>query len=123
MGLKTRDIKRVEVATSAGSSVLALTVPTTNGSVIRLKTELIGRRAFNSEAYCRITNHLFRNHAGTLTQRGTSQDLFFVADTDVNLSTLTFTISGTNIEIYINADPDPTVLSMSWELIVYIERN
>jgi hypothetical protein len=123
MGLKVRDIKRIETSTSAGSSVLAHTVSTTSNSTIKIRTELLGRRNFNTDSYCKISESLFKNVAGTVSQVGTTTDLFFQSDTSINLSTLTFTISGTNIQIYINGDPDVTVLSVSWELIVYIEVN
>ena len=123
MGLKIRDKKRVEVTTSAGSSVLALTVTTTSSSNIRIRTELQGRRAFNTDSYCRISESFFKNISGTVTQVGSTVDLFFQADTDVNLATLSFSFSGNDIEIYVNGDPDVNILTMSWELEAGISIN
>lgn len=123
MGQKIRDIKRVEVTTSAGSSVLAHTIATTNNTSIRIRAELLGRRAFNTDTYCRVSESVFKNVSGTVSQVGTTQSIFYVADTDVENASLSYTINGTNIEIYVNGDTDVNILTMSWELVIYISVN
>ena len=123
MGLKIRDIKRVEVETNAGNSVLAYTIATSSNTNIRVRTELIGKRLSNSDTFVDISEHCFKNVSGTVSQVGSSASIFKVHDTDVHHSSLSFNISGTNIEVYVNADPDTNVLEMSWELVIYIEVN
>lgn len=123
MGSKIRDIKRIETTTSAGNSVLAHTISTSSNTTIRIRTELIGKRLSNSDSYFKVSECLFKNVSGTVSQVGTTQSNYHAYDTDVQHADVSFTINGTNIEVYINADPDTSVLDMSWELELYIEVN
>lgn len=123
MGKFTRDIKRVEVVTSAGSTVLAHTISTENNSSIKIRTELLGRRNFNTDTLCRVSNHCFKNVVGTVSQVGASHDMISVSTGTMSTSSIIFTISGSDIQISVKGPTDVTILSVSWELVIYIEVN
>jgi hypothetical protein len=121
MGQKIRDIKRVEVSTNANNTVTAYTLTTTNNTSIRIKAELLGRRNFNTDTYCRIEERCYKNVSGTVSQVGTTATLFFVSDTSISSATLNFNITGTDIEISVTGASG--VASINWELVLCIDIN